>query len=232
VITATGKGSFAIGYTNTGDITATGSSCMQIGPGTNTADSSIQLSSTIRMEGNSGSLFMDGQITMAETSAPGTAASNKVIIYCRDVGGVTKVFFKDQAGTEVDMGAAAGVPGATLVSVGDIVLNAGTLTSGSWRTLNLASTIGTEKALVMLGFHTPSGNNDLNAIAVRPLGDTNEYYDNAVENSAYGTSLGHHDADADLVLMTYTDGNGIIEYQCETTRTDMVTITLIGYVLQ
>lgn len=87
--------------------------------------------------------------------------------------------------------------------------------------LDLSSfeSLGANKALVLLVF-TSTG--DMNAVAVKAKGDASNYYDAAVEANAYGVALGHHDANADMVLLCTTDANGIIQWQTETEQTAQV----------
>ena len=47
-------------------------------------------------------------LTFTEIVEPDTPAANKVIVYAKDVGGVSKLFFKQDDGTEVEVGAGGG----------------------------------------------------------------------------------------------------------------------------
>jgi len=47
-------------------------------------------------------------ITLDEITEPDTPAANKVIVYAKDVGGVSKLFFKQDDGTEVEIGTGGG----------------------------------------------------------------------------------------------------------------------------
>lgn len=89
----------------------------------------------------------------------------------------------------------------------------------SWTDLDLSGVVGTRCAVVFLKF---TSNQDMNAIAVRQNGDSDDYYSASSEQNAYGICMAHHDNDADLVLMCLTDGNGVIEWITETSRTCQV----------
>lgn len=47
-------------------------------------------------------------LTFTEISEPSTPSANKVIVYAKDVGGVSKLFFKQDDGTEVEIGTGGG----------------------------------------------------------------------------------------------------------------------------
>lgn len=47
-------------------------------------------------------------LTFTEIVEPDTPAANKIIVYAKDVGGVSKLFFKQDDGTEVEIGAGGG----------------------------------------------------------------------------------------------------------------------------
>jgi hypothetical protein len=117
----------------------------------------------------------------------------------------------------------SGGGGATFTVSGAQVYSGNSPTS--WTDLDLSGTIGSNSAMVILAFR---GNIDINALAVRKNGDTNEYYGASCEANAYGCALGHHDSDADLVLICVTDTSGVIEWKAESAV--VCTVDVIAYI--
>lgn len=95
----------------------------------------------------------------------------------------------------------------------------------SWTNLDLSATVGSNRAFVSLKFNSSA---DMNAVAVRTDGDTDEFHTATADASAYGNQLGHHDNVATLVLSVWTSVTGIIEWQTETART--ATVDVQGYI--
>ena len=111
---------------------------------------------------------------------------------------------------------------AAVFTVSGATLGYGGSPNGLWADLNTG--LGCS-ALVILSFTAEA---DMNATAVRKKGDTEEYYNAAVEASAYGCALGHHDASAVLVLMCVTDTQGMIQWITEASQ--IATVKLIAYI--
>ena len=78
----------------------------------------------------------------------------------------------------------------------------------------------------MLSIHAGS---DVNAVAVRQNGDTDEYYNAAAEANAQGVALAHHDSTNAVVLFCLTDASGVIEWCCET-AVNPTTVKLLAYI--
>ena len=99
----------------------------------------------------------------------------------------------------------------------------------SWTDLDLSGTVGTKAALVHLSIESTAG--DMNSISVRANGDGSEYHERTNEVSAYGIAVAHHDSGGSaprVVLSTFTDSSGVVEWICETQRTSDV--YLLGWV--
>lgn len=111
--------------------------------------------------------------------------------------------------------------GAVLVISG-ATLGYGGSPNGKWADLNTG--LGCS-ALVILSFTAEA---DMNATSVRTKGDSDEFYNTAVEVSAYGCALGHHDSSAVLVLMCGTDTQGMIQWITEDSQ--IATVKLLAYI--
>lgn len=96
----------------------------------------------------------------------------------------------------------------------------------SWTDLDLHDIVGVNKAWVLLKI---SAGSDMDAVAVRKKGDTDEFWHTAVDASTYGCSLVHHDSTAVPVLSTITDENGIIQWKCEKSANDCI-VTVMAYI--
>ena len=131
-----------------------------------------------------------------------------------------KVFVKQEAAWVEEENRAGG---STFTVSGAEVFSGTSPTS--WTDLDLSGTIGANSALVILAI---SSGVDMNALAVRKNGDTDEYYNVAVEANAYGCAIAHHDADAVLVLICVTDTAGVIEWITESAQT--ASIKLLAYI--
>jgi len=125
---------------------------------------------------------------------------------------------------KVQIGNLPGGGGASFVVSGAQAFSG--LSPTSWTDLDLSSIVGSNSAMVILRFHSGA---DINAIAVRKNGDTNDYYCASADANAYGCALGHHDSTADLVLICVTDTAGIIEWICES-GVSPTTVDVIAYI--
>ncbi len=114
--------------------------------------------------------------------------------------------------------------GASFTVSGATVVNA-QASPTSWTNLDLSGTVGANSAFVILAI---SAGTDMNAVAVRRSGDTDEYYDASAEANAYGCALGHHDSTNVLVLMCVTSSSGVVQWITESQQT--ATVKLIAYI--
>ena len=99
----------------------------------------------------------------------------------------------------------------------------------SYTDLDLSGTVGTVAALVHLSIESTAG--DMNSVALRANADTAEYHETTNEVSSYGIAVAHHDsggAAPRVVLSSFTDSSGIVEWICETQRSSDV--YLLGWV--
>lgn len=96
----------------------------------------------------------------------------------------------------------------------------------SWTELDLSSIVGTNKALVILRFKAGS---DMDALAVRTKGDTEEYYSATSDTTAQGLALAHHDSVNVVVLMVITDALGKIEWITET-ESASASVVVMAYI--
>jgi len=119
---------------------------------------------------------------------------------------------------------AGGAGGATFVVSGAQAFSGSSPTS--WTDLDLSSIVGASQALVMLQF---KAGNDMNALAVRTNGDTEEYYHTSSDASAQGLQLAHHDSVNVLSLMVVTDSAGVIEWRTETSSGSAV-VNVVMYI--
>ena len=111
--------------------------------------------------------------------------------------------------------------GGSGASVGNTKTQVWTTTNcpTSWTDIDLSGTVGSNSALVHISFQSTAG--DMNAISIRANGDTTEYHEKTSDVSAYGIAIGHHDSGGTatggaLVLSSFTDNVGVIEWICET----------------
>lgn len=109
-----------------------------------------------RSIGTSGSPLTDihlaGNGVFYERSAPGTPSSNSLVVYAKDKSGVSTLYYKNDAGTEIELGASSGITGSgtngKIVkftgtgSVGDSVMSesSSTITIAGYLALNAANT--------------------------------------------------------------------------------------------
>jgi len=113
-----------------------------------------------------------------------------------------------------------GLSGGEGASVGNTKTQVWTATNcpTSWTDIDLSGIVGSNSALVHISFQSTAG--DMNSISLRANGDTTEYHEKTAEVSAYGIAVGHHDSGGTatggaVVLSTFTDNNGIVEWICE-----------------
>ena len=186
----------------------------QLGGALDTAGNSITSTSngnvTIAPDGTGQLALTSTEILVDEVSGPTTPAANKGALYAKDSGGVTKLYFKDSAGTESDLTAGS--------TSGELNQNAwSTITVPAGTTSQVADTSTDTIAFTAGGGMTITGGAD-DTIQFTSANDNTNQLTTFTVSATTDTTATTISQDDDLF---FAAGTGIT---CETTADGTVTI--------